>query len=82
MVCICGIPEITLKGTVEDWKLLHEKALSLGRYDLEWWTEELRPVLDQFVAAALGEVDRQFWSSIYKLKGKWKRMKRKTETEN
>ena len=68
MVCICGIPEITLKGTVEDWKSLHEKAMSLGRYDLEWWTEELRPVLDQFVAAASGEVDRQFWSSIYKLK--------------
>ena len=68
MVCICGIPEITLKGTVEDWKLLREKALSLGRYELEWWTEELRPVLDQFVAAASGEVDRQFWSSIYKLK--------------
>lgn len=41
MVCICGIPEITLKGTVEDWKLLREKALSLGRYELEWWTEEL-----------------------------------------
>ena len=68
MVCICGIPEITLKGTVDDWKQLREKALSLGRYDLEWWTEELRPVLDQFVAAASGDVDRQFWSSIYKLK--------------
>ena len=67
-VCICGIPEITLKGTVEDWKLLREKAMSLGRYGLEWWTKELRPVLDQFVAAASGKVDKRFWSSIYKLK--------------
>lgn len=67
MVCICGIPEVTLKGTVEDWKLLREKALSLAAYDLEWWIDALRPVLDQFVAAASGDVDKQFWSSIYKL---------------
>lgn len=66
-VCICGIPEITLTGTVEDWKLLREKAVSLAAYELEWWIDELRPVLDQFVAAAAGEVDRKFWSAIYKL---------------
>ena len=68
MVCICGIPEITLKGSVEDWKLLREKAVSLAAYDLEWWIDALRPILDQFVAAASGQVDKPFWSSIYKLK--------------
>lgn len=68
MVCICGIPEITLKGSVDDWKLLREKVLSLATYDLEWWVDALRPILDQFVAAASGEVDKPFWSSIYKLK--------------
>ena len=68
MVCICGIPEITLTGTVDDWKLLREKALSLATYDLEWWIDVLRPVLDQFVDAASGKVDKPFWSAIYKLK--------------
>ena len=68
LVCICGIPEITLTGTVDDWKLLREKVLRLATYDLDWWIDALKPVLDQFVAAASGVVDKPFWSSIYKLK--------------
>ena len=68
MVCICGIPEVTLEGTPEDWSLLRDKALSLGQYDLEWWTVELKPILDQFVEAASGKVDVEFWRRIYKLK--------------
>ncbi len=67
MVCICGIPSVTLEGTVEDWKRLRERALSLRQYDLDWWIDELEPVLDQFVAAASGNVDKDFWISIYKL---------------
>ena len=67
MVCICGIPSVTLEGTVEDWKKLRERALSLRQYDLDWWIDELEPVLDQFVAAASGNVDKDFWVSIYKL---------------
>ena len=62
----CGIPEITLEGTVEDWKKLREKALGLAQYDLDWWIDALRPILDQFVAAASGDVNQQFWSTTYK----------------
>ena len=68
MVGICGIPEVTLEGTPEDWSLLRDKALSLGQFDLEWWTVELKPILDQFVEAASGKVDVEFWRRIYKLK--------------
>ena len=68
MVCICGIPEVTLEGTPEDWSLLRDKALSLSQFDLEWWTVELKPILDQFVDAASGRVDVEFWRRIYKLK--------------
>ena len=63
---LCGIPEITLRGTVEDWKKLRDKALKLEQYDFKWWTDELKPILDQFVSAASGNVDRHFWSRIYK----------------
>ena len=31
----CGIPEITLEGTVDDWKKLRDKALGLAQYDLD-----------------------------------------------
>ena len=59
---------MTLEGTPEDWSLLRDKALSLGQFDLEWWTVELKPILDQFVDAASGNVDVEFWRRIYKLK--------------
>ncbi|XP_070532342.1 uncharacterized protein [Ptychodera flava] len=62
----CGIPSITLEGTREDWMAIREKAIQLEQYDLKWWTDELLPILDQFVNAASGSVDKNFWSSIYK----------------
>ncbi|XP_070532333.1 uncharacterized protein [Ptychodera flava] len=65
----CGIPSITLEGTREDWMAIREKAIQLEQYDLKWWTDELLPILDQFVNAASGSVDKNFWSSIYKYSG-------------
>ncbi len=67
MVCVCGIPSITLTGTADDWKQLRDRAISLKQYELDWWIDELESVLDQFVDAASGNVDRDFWASIYKL---------------
>ena len=63
---LCGIPEVTLEGTVEDWKKLRERAIGLAQYDLDWWINALKPILDQFVNAASGKVDQKFWSAIYK----------------
>ena len=63
----CGIPEITLEGTTEDWIKLREKALSLGRFNLKWWTKPLGEILDEFVSASSGKPNREFWQSIYKV---------------
>lgn len=62
----CGIPEITLLGTVQDWKDVRARTQALGEYGLDWWTKHLLPVLDQFVDASEGKVDRSFWTSIYR----------------
>ena len=62
----CGIPEITLKGTVEDWEKLREKTLSLARFNLQWWIDAIGPILDEFVSASSGNINREFWQSIYK----------------
>ena len=64
----CGIPEITLEGTLEDWKKLRDKTLGLARYDLDWWIKPLKPILDQFVDAASGKIDVNFWCDMYKRK--------------
>lgn len=68
LVTLCGIPEVTLAGTVDDWESIRARAMVLGELDLKPWVNALRPVLDQLVATARGQVDRDFWRSFYKLK--------------
>jgi hypothetical protein len=67
---LCGIPSITLEGTVADWQAIANRAKEFGRFGLRWWTDALEPVMDQFVAAANGMIDRPFWDSIYKWEGR------------
>lgn len=66
MRIICGIPKITLKGTPEDWQLVLDKTKQLARYDLEWWTKELVPLLEEFVRASKGKIDTDFWRNMFK----------------
>jgi len=60
----CGIPQITIKGTAEDWKRVVQKTRQLGKYGMERWTYSLIPVLEEFVAAAEGNPNKKFWKGI------------------
>ena len=66
VLTICGIPEITLTGTIDDWKSIRRRTRMLAEYNLGWWTAVLLPVLDEFVAAAEGRPDVAFWQSFFK----------------
>lgn len=68
MKTLCGIPTITLEGTVDDWRSIRQRALRFADFGLEWWMNALIPILDQFVAAASGSghLNQKFWQSIYK----------------
>ena len=57
----CGIPDITLLGTPDDWKEIRSRIKRLDDLDLGWWREMLEPVLDEFVNASEGRVNRDFW---------------------
>jgi len=63
---VCGIPEITLKGTPEDWQKIYDKAKTLGEYDLKWWTNELEPILKEFIKTSKGDIDKDFWRNMFK----------------
>ncbi|HEX4455073.1 MAG TPA: DUF4419 domain-containing protein [Kofleriaceae bacterium] len=65
MSCICGIPEVTLLGTADDWRRIRERVDVIAELELEWWCKSLRPIADHFVRAAGGNVDRAFWQRIY-----------------
>jgi hypothetical protein len=68
VACICGIPSITLEGTPADWRKLREKVDFLAPFGLDWWLSELRPICDQFARAADGDIDREHWRRLYKVR--------------
>jgi Domain of unknown function (DUF4419) len=61
----CGIPQITLLGTPDDWRSLRRRAQTLSEYGLKHWAFALLPVLDRIVAAAEGADDPPFWRSFF-----------------
>lgn len=64
---MCGIPEIHLEGEKEDWKLFYKKLGELDRFDLQWWTEQVRPHIRKIIASyQKEEPDLQFWNGFYK----------------
>lgn len=68
MSFVCGIPDITLLGTPEDWRKIREKASRFSEFGLEWWIKELDPILVQFVNASEGNIDIDFWQGMVKKK--------------
>jgi len=65
-VSACGIPAVTLEGTVEDWEKVRERAGQLDRFDLAWWTDKVVPILDEFIRVAKGNPTPSFWKQLYK----------------
>lgn len=64
MRLICGIPSVTLKGTVQDWEKVRAKTRSLGNFGVKPWTDRLDPILEQFVNASAGNADLRFWQDM------------------
>ncbi|NUR24478.1 MAG: DUF4419 domain-containing protein, partial [Catenulispora sp.] len=64
-VSVCGIPSITLTGTVVDWQRIRDRVEFVRGFGLDAWCRSLEPILDQFVRAAAGNVDTGFWRRVY-----------------
>ncbi|WP_438005995.1 DUF4419 domain-containing protein [Sorangium sp. So ce321] len=62
----CGIPSITLLGSVDDWRSVRRRAAMLSEFGLAAWTDALLPVLDEVVRTAEGHVDPAFWRSFFR----------------
>jgi hypothetical protein len=65
----CGIPTVTLLGSVADWQKVKSKAAALAQFGgehLTAWLKKVDPILDQFVLAAEGKANERFWQDIYK----------------
>jgi hypothetical protein len=62
----CGIPEVTLEGTLQDWRKVCAKVEQLEQFDLDWWTDDLKQIATEFVQAAEGRPNVAFWKAVYK----------------
>ncbi|EJF55565.1 hypothetical protein DICSQDRAFT_164213 [Dichomitus squalens LYAD-421 SS1] len=56
IMCICGIPSVTLEGERADWQKLLDRPAA--------WTRMLRPILERFVKAFDGKPDVEFWGNV------------------
>lgn len=70
--CVCGIPSITLTGTVEDWQSVRRRVDAMGDLlagsRLGDWPARLGVIVDALIEAARGHADRAFFRRIYKPK--------------
>ena len=65
--CGCGLPKVTLEGTLDDWKKVQEKARHLASFEMEClthWSGLLEIVLQKMVDSYEGKVDVEFWSHV------------------
>lgn len=65
MMCVCGIPEITLLGEVDDWQQIRERIDIVAEFELDWWTTSLASILDEFVRASKDAPNVAFFRDIY-----------------
>ncbi|MDD3687338.1 MAG: DUF4419 domain-containing protein, partial [Bacteroidales bacterium] len=62
----CGIPYIVLEGSPSDWKWILENLPKLKKYGCTDWIESLEPVIGEIYKSSKGEINSDFWKSIYK----------------
>ena len=65
VVTNCGIKQIQLRGTVEDYQRVLYRIKESDKFDLGWWKKELVYVLEKIIAAYNGAVDTDFWRNMY-----------------
>jgi Domain of unknown function (DUF4419) len=61
----CGIPNITLEGTQDDWEHMVDQAQALAKYRCKDWVQVLVTALKRFVDAFKGNADPKVWQSLY-----------------
>lgn len=65
----CGLPQVTLQGTPEDWQQLRTRTARLLEFDcdrqlMKEWHKMLDPIMEQFVKSSQGHPDLKWWNQI------------------
>jgi hypothetical protein len=62
----CGIPQVTLRGSPDDFQQVIDRINQLRTIftDFQWWLDTLLPHLQQLKASAEGKADIDWWQKI------------------
>jgi len=63
----CGISKITIEGDIQDWNNLLKKIDYIETFDLQWWTKELRPIINEIIHTKEGIKNTDFWNNMIQL---------------
>jgi hypothetical protein len=70
-ICIeCGLKDVTLEGTLEDWKEIRSRIEKFSDFAIindnvfQRWYNMLVPILDEFIASYSGSPNTDFWNRI------------------
>ena len=74
----CGISNITLEGSIQDWEKIKSKLEFLSTKGLEWYTQHLIPIINNIIETKKYYNDKgklsndliEFWKRMIRLKGK------------
>ena len=65
----CGIPYIVLEGEPADWKWILDNLDFFNSFDLDFWTNRLKPIIEEIYNSSKGDHNIDFWRSIYNYGG-------------
>lgn len=63
---LCGIPEVCIRGTVDDFEDIKRRLQDIGRLlgSLKWWSEKIIQTVDKVIESIQGNHDLDWWKSI------------------
>lgn len=64
----CGLPYVTIEGTIEDWSKILEKMNNLKKFKLDDWINKLTPIINEIIETKKGNVNKEFWLRMIKYK--------------
>ena len=70
MMCICHFPYIIVEGSTEDWQKINEKLDKIRQFQLDFWVDELKPIIGKIIDTKNGNVDKEFWNNMIHIQPK------------
>jgi len=67
---MCGIPNITINGTLADWKNILERVRALTKYEIpnqkfmREWSARLIAICQEFINVFNGQINKNFWTTM------------------